>query len=444
MNRCAITAAVLVMATLATQAQGQSFNARRMGMGGVVLPSGHSGNHAPNVAYRAVPISPGSSAHLPLPIGAIPLIVNPPVFDPEDPEFNAYELMNTFYNPPWNLQLKSSAAPSNDIVVSVGRDHLAVDLGDVAGVFPDQDSRLSGIMQFPVLAVGIGPAFAGLTAVAEYQNHLSLSPELFAALSEGQPFQPRTLYSATDNARGQVAAGLEFGWASSVWSRGDLARGQGVALYAGARGRVLRGLTYGGAHNQVAFATRDTLLSSSPIDLAYAGTVRQTGPGGGGWGHSLDLGAVWATPSFEAGLGINNLVSTLNWRVEESITGRDTVTNDFTRTVIADDVPFTSELPKLGIVNVAWRTGPWLLAGDVVRAQGRTTGHAGAELWLGMIAVRSGGYIDDNYSPQVTGGLGFKIRRIGVDLGVSTHSRNLTRERGVELGAGLSLYPGSK
>ena len=54
MKKLAITMMVLALAASVDPALSQSLNARRMGMGGVVLPFGGSASDA-NVAYRAVP-----------------------------------------------------------------------------------------------------------------------------------------------------------------------------------------------------------------------------------------------------------------------------------------------------------------------------------------------------------------------------------------------------
>jgi hypothetical protein len=88
-------------------ADAQTFSARRMAMGGVVLAGGDAGAEGANVAYRAVPREKQGGWTLPLPIGLIPLLADPPELDPDDPDFNVYELANLLYNPPWNLQLLS-------------------------------------------------------------------------------------------------------------------------------------------------------------------------------------------------------------------------------------------------------------------------------------------------------------------------------------------------
>jgi len=66
--------------------------------------------------------------------------------------------------------------------------------------------------------------------------------------------------------------------------------------------------------------------------------------------------------------------------------------------------------------------------------------HAGAEMWFGMFALRSGVYRDQNQMMQFAGGGGYRFGKIGLDLAIATNSRNIERERGAELSASLSLY----
>jgi hypothetical protein len=440
MNRIAIALATLVLAVPVDAAMGQTLNARRTGMGGVVLPSGGAGSDAGNVAYRAVPRAHGSSSVLPLPIGLIPLISDPPVLDPDDPEFNIYKLANTLYNPPFNLQLVEPVPPSNDVVVAIGRNHLSVQLGEISSLFPEDHSRLGAVGYFPALGFGFRNVFVSASAVAQYDNDLSMNPALHGVLAHGESFETSTGYALYDDVVGQAAGMIQLGWAGAVFKTGQPRASGGSGLYVGARTKLMRGLAYGDARNTVMFSTRDTLFSSAPINLEYAGTTRTAGPEGGGWGRGLDLGLVWVSNRFEVGVGIDDVASRLEWRVEESVAFRDSVTDDFVREVIAEDVPFTSELPRRSTANASVRLGRSTIAGDVVRSMDRTLAHLGTESWLGPIALRTGCSLDANRQIQYAGGTGLKLGRFGVDVAIATHSRNLSHERGVELAAGLALY----
>jgi hypothetical protein len=408
-------------------------------MGGVVLPSGGSASAA-NVAYRAVPGAPGGSSSLSVPIGLIAIAKNPPVLNPDDPEFNIYELANTLYNPPWNLQLVSPDPPSNDIVLEVGRNHLSIQLGDVGRYFPADHSKLGTIAQTPPLGFGFRGFFTGASAIVQFQNDLMLNQPLHAALAEGAPFLPNTQYAIFDDADGQAAAVLQLGWAGALRKTENPRGPGGFGLYTGLRAKALRGLVYGDAENVVSFNTNDTLFSTQPIDIGYNGTIRKADPSGGGWGHGLDVGAVMIAGGFELGLGVNDVVSKLDWKVEESITYRDSVQGDIVKQIVRTDAPFTSSFPQTVTANTAFHLGNALIAADVVRTMDNTLAHAGMEMWFGPLAVRGGTSVDANKDLQYAGGLGVRLGRLGVDTGVTTHNRNLTRERAVELGLGLSLY----
>jgi hypothetical protein len=54
--------------------------------------------------------------------------------------------------------------------------------------------------------------------------------------------------------------------------------------------------------------------------------------------------------------------------------------------------------------------------------------------------VRAGTCLDANALLQYSVGTGLRFGNLGVDLAVGSNSRNLSRERGLELGAGLAFY----
>ncbi len=433
----AVTALILVAPT--GLAWAQSLNARRTAMGGVVLPGGGSGSEGSNVAYRAVEKAPGRSTELPLPIGLIPLLSNPPSFDPNSADFNVFELANLLYNPPWNIQLVKPKEPSNDIVMSIGKNHMSIDLGDIRNMFPQDHSEFGASVQGPSLGFGIKNFFVAGSALVQYHNDLSMNRSLYSVLHDAAELQPLTEYALYDGVRGQAAAMVQLGWAGAVSKSGD-PRKDGSAFYVGARTKILRGLAYADAQNEVSFTTPDTLFSNSPVNLNYSAMIRDAGPDGGGWGRGLDLGFVWLAQGVEFGVGVNDIATRIDWKVKESVTQRDSVTGDYSRQTIAEDVPFSSEVSKTVTTNMAKQFGRTLVAADVVRSQDKTTSHFGTETWVGIFALRTGANIDANHKLQYSGGTGVRLGPVGLDLAVASHSRNLAQERGVELGAALSLY----
>jgi len=435
MRRHTISALILALTLAGGPASAQTFNARRMAMGGVVL--GGAGGAGSNVAYRAVPQPTAGARTIPLPIGFIPVLANPPELDPSNPNFNIYEVANLLYTMPWNLQLVKPDAPSNDVVISVAQDSLSVDLGDVKKIFPADATKLGAVVNGPSLGFGIRNFFVGLVPMVQYDNQLSLNGALHSALANGVPFQARTNYQLFDKVRAQAAAAAVVGAALPLMVVGD-PRAGGHGLYGGARVKVLRGIAYGDANNTVGFTTGDTLFAN-PVDIQYQGQLRRAGPGDAGWGEGLDLGAVWIGNGLELGVGLNDVGTQINWKVRESVVENDGSGN-YVETVIKDGASFTSKVPVVTTVNAAVQVGPVLVAGDVVSGVQITQPHLGAEIWTGNIAYRAGGYLDAEKNIQGGCGVGLKFGKLGLDLALSSHGRNLTHDRALELGAGLTFY----
>ncbi|TFG89605.1 MAG: hypothetical protein E4H17_00325 [Gemmatimonadales bacterium] len=433
MFRRILMLSLLVLVVGGGVASAQTFSARRMAMGGAILAGGGAGGSGANVAYRAVPKAPSSGWTVPLPIGLVQLLADPPETDPDSPDFNVYELANLLYNPPWNLQLSSPEVPGNDITIEIGRDHLAVDLGDVKNVFPREQSRMGAVVNGPAPGFGIKRFFLAAAPLVHYENDLSFNDNLRDVI-DGDELRTNTRYEIFDQGLGQAAVGVHLGWAGPLMRAGD-PRGKGMGLYAGARVKLMRGLAYASTDNSVVFATGDTLFGADPLDANLQSHSYTTGPEGGGLGRGLDLGAVWMAGGVEIGLGVNDIGTTFDWRVKE------TWARDDTTEVVATDAPLTSTVPTTAVANAAMRIGRFLVAGDIVRGIHVTTGHLGAETWLGKaLALRAGASVDANELIQYSGGAGLRLGNIGVDLAVASHSRNLSRERGLELGAGLTSY----
>ena len=427
---------IAMLLALPSPSSAQMFSVRRMAMGGAVL-GGRQGGESDNVAYRAVPRAAGGPTTLSLPVGLVPVLANPPVFDPNDPRFNVFELANLIESPPWNLVIGGPATPSTDIRIDVARNSLTMDLGDMASVFPDGRVRAFGATNGPSMGLSLGRAFVAVAPLVEYQNDLDVGDALRGVLRHGEPLLPDQTYSATDRGHAQAAAALHLGLATRVLG-GD---GQGAsALYAGARYKLLRGLAYGDADNVGSFTTGDTLFGSQPLDVHWTGNFLDATPAGGGWGAGLDAGAVWELGGLELGLAADDIGTRIRWHVRETVATRDSATGSVQTTTVADDLPFTSEVPTTLIANAAWRAGPWTLAADVRRNPIATTLHGGAERWLGPLALRGGASLDENQRVQGSGGVGVRLGHLGFDVALASDNRNLENRRQLELAAGLSLY----
>lgn len=436
MKRITIALLAGALAFSASRAGAQTFSARRLGMGGVVLAG--AGGSGANVAYRAVPPEPAEPRGLSLPIGLIPVLANPPEFNPKRSSFNVYDLANLLYTTPWNLQLTEPDPISSDITITISQGSLSVDLGDVKDVFPADHSKIGAVVNGPSLGFGVRRLFVGVLPVVEYDNDLSLNAALHAAFADAAPFVPNTEYAMLDKARAQTAVGAELGIALPLAQTGGHPADR-AGLYVGARAKLLRGIAYGDADNTVGFITGDTLFTN-PVDIRYVGQLREAGSGDGGWGEGVDLGAVWVTRGVEFGVGVNDVGTRIDWKVRESLVSSDTLTGGYTEQVLREQAPFTSHIPTVVTVNAATHLGSMLIAADVVSGVNNTQGHLGAELWRGPVALRAGTYLDANRLFQGSCGTGFRFGRLGLDVALSSHSRNLSHQRVLELGAGLAFY----
>jgi hypothetical protein len=433
----ACSSAALLACALAINADAQVFSARRMAMGGVTLRGG-TGLTDANVAYRAVPAEPPEGRQIPLPLGLVQLAANPPVLAVNDSNFNAFELANYLYELPWNVRLGANPAPSSDISVSLGRNTLAVNLGDLANAIPGNATNVSMIETTPSFEYG-RPFSIGIAPLIHYQAQFDMNDALYQALAHGQAFVPNSNYQVHGNGVSQAALGLDLSYARALFSTGDPSHRGGVSVYAGARAKLLRGLLYGGGDGSAGFRTPDTLFGGDSVAVDYDVLYRTADPSSGGMGYGLDLGAACLAGPIELGVGVNDVRTEIAWRVRESEITRDSLGNQVTR-LIGTNQAFTSTVPTTVTANALTRVGPLLLAADAVRGPLAWTAHVGAEQRFGTLAVRGGLALDENQLVQYSAGTGVRFGFVGVDLALATNSHNLARVRVLELGAGLTLY----
>ncbi len=426
----------LCLSLLPGLAGAQTFNARRMAMGGAIL-GGRQGGEGANVAYRALP-KPASNRTISLPIGLIPVLSNPPSFDSNKPDFNVFKIVNLVANPPWNLALGEPTAPSSDIKLDISNNSLSMDLGDLGRVFPQGHVRAYAATNAPTMGLTIHKVFVALAPLVEVDNDLNLDDALSGVLRDGATLLPNSTYTLHDHGRAQAAVALHVGMAQPVWTDGDRQHPSST-LYGGARVKLIRGLAYGEAYNDASFTTADPLLSSK-IDLKYTGHYLDAGPGDGGMGYGLDAGAVWVRGQLELGLGVDDIGTSIGWNVREKDAVLNPDTGNIDETTLTGRAAFTSHVPAVAVCNVAWNDPRWMAVADMHHTMLATTVHAGYEHHVGSsVALRAGGGLDGSQRVQLSGGIGYAFGRIGIDLAIATNNRNLEGQRLAELGLGLEL-----
>jgi hypothetical protein len=444
-------AAFAALLLAAPAARAQVSDARRLGMGGILLSEDRQ-SAIQNVAYRAVPrTNDPTDAYksIPLPLGLIQVIADPPEFDSKNPNFNVFQIMQLISRTPYTLQLIKPEELSSDIIVDVGQNQLVVDLGDLQNLFPDSDIKLGTTLATPNLEFGTRNIFGGVRPQSEARNSLDLDPTLQAALAEAAPFTPNTIYGADDDAQAQAALAFMLGGALPVLPPTDAPDGNprkgGKAIYVGARAKYLRGIALWRGQGHAQFATGDTIFgSSTPIETQYDINVRQTpDPGfGEGNGFATDAGVVFFVDKLEVGIGVNDIAATIDWK-DTNVDNYtyDSVNNENVKTPVSRHESYKSRFPTTGSLNLVYRTKEFTFGGTLDRTANELwVPRVGMETWLGPTPLRGGLYVGAYSRLQVTAGSGIKIGKMGLDLALATHSRGLTDKRGLELAASLSIY----
>jgi len=451
------------------EAGAQMLNARRLGMGGVAT-SDNGASRSANIAFRAVPKGEGYGS-IPLPLGLIQFAGDTPEFDPDDPDFNIFEILDLVSNPPLTLSLSKPDEVSGDISIFVAQDSLLVDLDDVRRVIPEEAMKNGGVYHLFGVGVGIKNFFAQVQPIVHVRNEFDLDSRLRAALRDAEPFVSDTRYGLTDDGVAQAAVAFQAGIALRAFHRPapggeeevaegeksgdgdgdppdpraeDPRRNRSTSLYLGAAPKYLFGLAYGQVGGVGGITTGDTLFGSGdPVAFDMVARTRYAAvgeAGGMGHGYGSDIGAVFFWNNFELGIGVNDFGSVIAWDTTEKQHVYSDSLNEFVTTVQAVDEDFTSRIPPTTTVNVAKRMGPTTVAADIVDNERYTGIHMGAETWLGMFALRGGAYRDSNGRWQVTGGTGVRFGGVGLDLAVATHRRNVEESVATELSASLTLY----
>ncbi len=454
------TVAALVLSALAWApgARAQILDARRLAMGGVAT-SENKASLASNIAFRAVP-SGIQTRSIPLPIGLFQVLHDRPTFDTNDPDFNAFELLNLVTNPPLTLSISKPDEISSDISIFVARDSLRVDLEDVQRAIPEDGWALGGVYHMFAIGVGVKNFFVQVVPTVHIRNEFTLDDALERALKDAEAFTGNTRYGTHEEGEAQQFVAWQVGAAlRPVYHlpsdaneedqddplANDPRRNGATALYVGGAPKYLWGLAYGSVKGTAGITTGDTLFGSGdPVAIDMAVRMRHSAffdnkPPGSGFG--ADVGAVFFRKNYELGVGVNDLGSQIRWKTTVLDHVYSDSTNAFTTTVVGRNEEFTSRVPVAVIVNAARRSGSMTLAADMVASELKTQIHVGVERWMGMWALRGGSYRDQNGRWQFTGGSGVRFGNVGLDVALATHSRNVEEERSGELCASFTLYP---
>jgi hypothetical protein len=446
---------VLALAALVlTPARGAhaqfSFDARRVGMGGVSMS--RDGNvRRYNPAYRALKtrseLSGAPKFSIPIPLGLIDFLKDHPIgqlgddplFNPDSAAFNPVELMNLIFNPPIFYEVRKAPAPTNDVEFTIGRNALVVDLGAAQVLIPEQEFGLGSTGRLLDIGGGFAGFNVGVMGFLQYEVGFTLDSALQNVLRNADSVRPSRTYTVLGD--GIVQAGF----APTIGYAGRLLKGAGGdesddGVYLGAALHYYMGATYFRGTGPGGFTTGSPVLGTTPTPLLDDTLYNSNKPFGSGVGG--DVGIAFVSGPFEVGFGANDIGAELTWKDTKVQRLRYDATGDsITTTLITNHVESKTKLPITYIANAALRMGTGTtVGGDVVNSGRGTVIHVGVEQRTGPFAVRGGVSRDQRKKMQFGFGGGLRMGSIGLDVGFWTHSNSLSARRAITMATSISIY----
>lgn len=446
----ALTLAVLVLAPARAARAQFSFDARRVGMGGVSLS--RDGNvRRYNPAYRAVKnrsdVSGAPKFSIPVPIGLIQFLKDhppgqwdtDPLFDPDSAAFNPFELMNLVFNPPIFYEVKKAPTPTNDVEFTIGKNAFVVDLGAAQVLIPEQEFGLGTTSRLLDFGFGFAGFNIGVMGFLQYEVGFTLDDSLRAVLKEADSVRANTNYRVLGD--GIVQAGF----APTISFAGRLTHGAGGAesddgVYLGAALHYYMGGMYGRGSGPSGFTTGNPVFGTTPTPLLDDTLYMSNDAFGKGVGG--DVGIAFISGPFEVGFGINDIGAELTWddtkvqRIQYDPAGDSIVTS-----LIVNHVESKTKLPITYVANAALRMGTGTtVGGDIVNSGRGTVIHLGVEQRTGPLAIRGGVSRDQRKKMQFGWGAGLRLGPIGLDVGFWTHSNSFATERAITMATSISVY----
>lgn len=437
--------------TLPARAQGLIFDARRIGMGGLIL--GRSGNlERYNAAYRAVPARQEARGEpkvtIPIPLGIIqflhdhPHLSTDPTFNKDSAGFNPVVVVNTLLNLPIYYQVKQPPTPTNDVFVGIGKDSLRVNLGATAAIIPQDQFGLSGSSRLLDPGITIKGVRVSVMGWLHDNITLQLRDTLLGFLADSQPAQRNAFYAVTANGV------VEGGFAPSVGYAGRIFGDSMTGFYVGGAVHYYLGLGYFRTQGIGGFTTSSPLFGPNPA-TPTGQAFTQYSKVGNSLGHGVggDVGFAWISGPIELGVGVNDIGATITWpdTREDSAFYQDSTVAKNGPSVkyskpIATHVSTTTKLPVSYIANLVYSVGYTTLGADLLNTGLGTTVHVGGEQRLGFWVVRGGVARDERKKIELGWGGGLRFGGVGFDLGFWTHTESFSNSRAITMATSVSIY----
>ncbi len=431
-----------------------SFDARRIGMGGVSLT--RDGNlRRYNPAYRAVKTRAGSGnarMTIPIPLGLIKFFKDHPIdqlgddpmFNPDSAAFNPIELVNTVLNLPIFLEVREAPTPTNDVEFTVGKNAFVVDLGAAQVLIPEDEFGLGGSSRLLDMGMGIKGFRFSVQGFESHEVEFILGDTLRAFLKNADSARTNTAYIVGGDGIFQAGFAPTLSFSGRVLRGPDPESDDGV--YLGAAIRSYYGAAFfRGVTDSAGFVTGDTLFAGpNPVTPVLDAFTSRDNDAGKTFGRGIggDVGVVFVSGPLEIGVGVNDIGAELTWkdtRIERTVF--DTAGDSLATTPFLNHVETKTKLPVSYIANAAFRmsTGS-TVGGDIVNSGRGTVIHVGGEQRMGPLALRGGISRDQRKKVQFGWGGGLRFGSLGLDVGFWTHSNSFADKRGITMATSISLY----
>jgi hypothetical protein len=422
-------------------AQDWSFDARKIGMGGV----GDGANVAITIvdeqrSYRAIV----------LPFGLIQVLPHVSSFNPSDDDFDLVRAIEYAASPIHYIVGRDTTDSGVDFIDDIRNGRLNRDLNVYSGFVPANEIVAEGLAApnwggtikvrksddgaFQGIYIGAGPYLSMRTAA-------TVDPALTTILGSETPvFVRNSSFHLDDTTLFQAALAITGGYrARMAWASGVGSGSDAEGLYIGANYHYLRGFRYEDLDVRGRLDTDNAGLLTFNPSLGLPLLIGRD-KSSNGRGFAIDVGMAAVLNKWEVGFGVNGIANRIEWSDVEHIdyaqlnllTGGDFIDSP---AVPAPDARV--ELPVDVRVNAAYNSGEWAAMAEYGHGFNGTTFRGGLEARLQQVKVRGGGrYVNDRFEP--TGGVGFDFsRRAGIDVGFFGTSANLERKR--HLGIAVSF-----
>jgi len=441
-----------VLTSAPALAQNWSFDARKVGMGGI----GSTSNVAADMVdeqrpYRAIV----------LPFGLFQVLPNLPKLDPTKDEFDLVRAIEYSASPIHFIVGRDDTNTASALVTDLRNGTMNRDLNVYRVFSPATSASAEGLASpswghtfkiqnsdagpFQGIYVGAGPYFSINTSA-------EIDPALAAVFSSPTPvYVPNTSFYMSNDTESQFALSVtggyrgRFAWPDGVSSGTGGASQAQEGLYVGANYHYLQGFGYEHFEPDARLDTNAQGLLFVNIPKGAPVTIVRTSASSGR-GFAIDAGVAAVIARWELGFGVNGIGNRINWtNVERTNYVLDSLFagGEFVDFPTVTEADLRVELPVDVRVNGAYNADAWTAITEYGHGYNGTSFRAGFEQRFDAIQLRVGGrYIKERW--EATGGAGFNLsNRFGVDVGLFSTSANLERKRHLALAFSLRLMRGT-